>query len=115
MTATDYYNQFGKAIMEEILEGDGGHSAIQSFLDHFQNETARILSTRIVNRDRGVVSILKQQNRKWNDICHLLEKKYHFTPLKRNAFWVIMKRDIPGLEQAELEQRMTKQLKGDLQ
>lgn len=114
MTAADYYNQFGKAIMDEVLSGDNKHSAIQSFLDHFQNETARILTTRIVNRDRGVVSVLKQQNRKWNDICRLLEKKYHFTPLKRNAFWKIMKRDIPGLEQAELRQRAEKQAGGVL-
>lgn len=108
MTAIEYYNKYGKAIMDEIQNKPGQHSALQSFLDSFQNETVKILNSRIIRRDRAVVAVMMQQNRKWNDLCHIIEQHYRYTPIKRNAYWRIMKREIPGLEQAELERRAEK-------
>ena len=101
MTAVDYYHYYGKPIMEEIATHPGEHEKIQAFLNAFTKESIEIMQSRRIVRDRGVVAVLKQQNRKWNDFCHLVEQNYGYTPIKRNAYWKIMKREIPGLEEAE--------------
>ena len=80
--------------MEEVSSQSVTHEAMQSFLDAFEDESVRIMRSRKPSRDRAVVAVLMQQNRKWNDICHLIEQKYGYTPLKRNAYWKIMSAEL---------------------
>ena len=104
LKAIEYYNQYGQPIMDEVKRQSKTHQAMQSFLIAFGNESIRIMQTKKPKNDAAVVAVFKQQNEKWNQICHLIEQHYGYTPIKRNAYWNIMKREIKGLAQAEVSE-----------
>lgn len=99
MKAVDYFEQYGERICEEF-KPNGDVKPISDLVVAFGVEMKEIMENRHVKTDAGALSVLKEQNQKWNALCSVFEKKKGFTPIIRNGFLLYMNERIPGVIQA---------------
>lgn len=88
----------GKDAAKRRIEDKIGEAANELFME-FINESKALIDKRKCKSNSAVAGIIKELNDKWNAMIPLFEKKYEFSPLKRNAvnrFWV---KRIPGLKE----------------
>lgn len=96
MKAIDYYEQYGMKVLAESYH-DGKFDELTNLVRAFLKEMQTIIADRRIHSDRGAVSVIKEQNAKWNALSDIFEKKHGVTPLKRNGFYEFMKMEIPEL------------------
>ena len=98
MKAIDYYEQYGMAVLAESYHDDK-HEELTKLVMAFLEDMQTIIADRKIHSDRGAVSVIKEQNAKWNALIAIFEKKHEgVTPLKRNGFLEFIKAQIPELE-----------------
>lgn len=52
----------------------------------FRDETVVIFDSRKARSDKAILSIIHEQNQKWNALVKLFEGAYGFSPIRRNGF-----------------------------
>ena len=75
------------------LEKSDNEIAVCNLFKCMSEEVYSLVKTRNVSSDLGFISILKEQNKKWNAICKLKPS------FKRNAFLTLWKLKMPELEE----------------
>lgn len=83
MKAEEYYNKFSKEIIK-AYEQDNSQPVI-NLLTEMLEEGQEIMKSRNVRMDRATVSVIKEQNQKWNKIARMFEKEYGFSPIARDG------------------------------
>lgn len=89
MKAQDYFEKYKSTILTEEV-----------YLDLFKemNDEVKLISKqRNSATDSTMISILKEQNQKWNKLCVLLEKEYGQEVLVRNGYINYWKKHISKL------------------
>ena len=83
MKAEEYYNKFSKDIIE-AYEQDNSQPVI-NLLTEMLEEGQEIMKSRNVRMDKAAVSVIKEQNQKWNKLARMFEKEYGFSPIVRDG------------------------------
>jgi len=87
MKAKDYFQKYDEAIIAEAkdpkVHTDGPISKM--FMEFFE-EVNTIIDQRHIKFDRGIVSVVEEQNKKWNAVANLFTQKYGVTPITRDGF-----------------------------
>ena len=83
MKAEEYYNKFSKEIIE-AYEQDNSQPVI-NLLTEMLEEGQEIMKSRNVRMDKAAVSVIKEQNQKWNKLARMFEKEYGFSPIGRDG------------------------------
>lgn len=89
MKSKEYFEKYRDTILTE----DGA----VKLLVEMSKEVQTIAEGRNTSRDACMVSILKEQNQKWNSIARLIEEDKGFKVLERNGFINYWKTKIPGI------------------
>lgn len=87
MKASEYFEKYNESVWEEAHSPGvqtGGPTA-QMYIE-FITEARDMIYLRKVKTDRSVLSIVSEQNQKWNAIANMFEKKYGASPIARNGF-----------------------------
>ena len=95
MKAKEYFQKYDKPIWEEAhdpaIHTDGPTAKL--YID-FALEMKEIMKVRNVQFDRGVFSIIREQNDKWNAIRSMFIKKYGVSPISHDGFATAIKKDL---------------------
>lgn len=95
MKAKEYFAKYDDAIWEEahdpVMRTDGPMA--QMFID-FSVEMKDLIEQRNIKSDRAVPALIEELNQKWNAVVGLFEKKYGMSPIKRNAFSTVYRKEI---------------------
>ena len=95
MKAKEYFQKYDEPIWKEAhdpaIHTDGPTAKL--YID-FALEMREIIKTRNVQFDRGVFSIIREQNDKWNAICNMFIKKYGVSPISHDGFATAIKKDL---------------------
>ena len=86
MKAREYFKKYDEAIVEEIRAHDGENKVLANLLTELLDEGLKICEQRKVVLDSSALSVMKEQNSKWNALCRLFEDKYKQEVLKENGF-----------------------------
>ena len=95
MKAKEYYEKYKL----DILSVDQGKyiPATQNFIQELFAEMQTISKARNVRFDRGLISIMKEQNDKYKAVVRLFEKEFGASPLRLDGFEMILERRFPGV------------------
>jgi ribosomal protein L10 len=98
--AIDYYNEnFENFFVRPSALITAPQYALK-ILDDFSQEVTDLFEIRhIVSRD-AIISVLREQNQKWNALVRLFEKKHGTSPLKRDGFKFVCEEKLPELKGA---------------
>ena len=95
MKAKEYFQKYDKPIWEEAhdpaIHTDGPTAKL--YID-FALEMKELMKDRNVQFDRGVFSIIREQNDKWNAIRNMFIKKYGVSPISYDGFATAIKKDL---------------------
>lgn len=95
MKAKEYFQKYDKPIWEEAhdpaIHTDGPTAKL--YID-FALEMKELMKDRNVQFDRGVFSIIREQNDKWNAIRNMFIKKYGVSPISHDGFATAIKKDL---------------------
>lgn len=97
MKAKEYFEKYDELIIKDQIAGSVENT--KKLIIELSDEVKDICEARHVKYDAAVVSVLKEQNQKWNAICSLYEKKYGVSPLYRNTFTEYWKHFMPELSE----------------
>lgn len=97
MKAKEYYILLKKEI-------DDGHTdniktVAQGIILDMNREVTELCEKRNVKFDRGLFSIIKEMNDKWNAIVRLLEREYGQSPIIRDGYKKVWIAQIPELKE----------------
>lgn len=96
MKAKEYFEKY-----KDLISSENKEIAIKGTSDlvfDLFNEIDALCKVRGVKTDRGMITIIKEENSKWNAIAALFEKDYGDPMLVRNGFNKFMIHKIPELE-----------------
>ena len=68
-----------------------------SILNEFNHETMDIVNKRHVSRNEAVVSVVREQNQKWNAVVRLFEKENPLVPIRKDVYLRFWEHKIPGI------------------
>lgn len=68
----------------EAYEQDNSQPVI-NLLTEMLEEGQEIMKSRNVRMDKAAVSVIKEQNQKWNKLARMFEKGYGFSPIVRDG------------------------------
>lgn len=94
MKAKEYVDKYGLDIVNE----DTCLKATTDMLNELSGEAEKLCAMRHAVTNACLSGVLKELNQKWNAISSMIEKKYGFSPLKRNGFIEIWKDRIPDIK-----------------
>lgn len=94
--AKEYYILIKKDIESDTAEGL--HNAANTMFLGMNKELLELTEKRHVRFDRGMFSIIKELNDKWNAVVSLIEKDYAMSPILRDGYKKFWIGKIPGLE-----------------
>lgn len=87
MKAKEYFEKYDKSIVEEAIQPevkkDG--AIAQLYIEMF-SEMKKIIEIRHIQNDNSLMSLVREQNDKWNAIERLFIKKYKLSPIAHNGF-----------------------------
>lgn len=93
MKAKEYYAMLEKAKTDsEFME------VCNTVIKSLNQEAKDLIKSRSVKTGRGVASIIRELNDKWNAIVALFEKNHGISPLARNAFLRAWANQMPELK-----------------
>lgn len=105
MKAKEYFEKYNEAIYKEAQENsvtqDGPMA--QMFIA-FASEMKQIIKQRRVATDKGALSVINEQNQKWNAVTNLFIQKYGVSPIQRNGFYLGMKTQLEGVATQKAEE-----------
>ena len=87
MKAKEYFAKYEEEIMKEATQTevltDG--NIVKLFVEMF-SEMKKIIEVRHIQNDNSLMSLIREQNDKWNAIERLFIKKYGVSPIAHNGF-----------------------------
>lgn len=86
MKAKEYATQFVQTVFDGDFKTDIILNATRTVLKGLNEECAKIILARNPRSQSGLLSIVDEFNRKWNNIAMLIERETGTDFLKRNAF-----------------------------
>ena len=97
MKAKEYFEKYGESVWVDAHTSDTSIDCPTNrlFMD-FVTETQEIIDKRKVRFDRGTMSVIEEQNTKWNALVNLFIKKYGATPIARDGFKTVIMKEIAG-------------------
>ena len=98
MKAKEYFEKYADGIYKEAHQpGFYKDGPIMNLMRDLLQEANQIIVKRKVKCDEAFLSVLREQNQKCNAITNLFEKKYGVSPIRRDAFKIILAHtyDIP--------------------
>ena len=100
MKAKEYFAKYEDimGIKEEIRVGSDEEKRGKLLMQDLIDEVDAIIALRHAETDGAIISILKEQNDKWNAICRISEKKYGGSLLLTNGFAHLWEKRIPELK-----------------
>lgn len=84
MKAQDYYEKY-----KELVHWHPDYEIkrmINDMVIEYADEAVQIGMDRHVKRSDAFMSIIKEQNQKWNAMCRIFDKIHGFSPVKRDGF-----------------------------
>ena len=81
MKAREYFEKYYVAAEEEF-----DIARVPTILKDFSTEAKEICEKRHVSQDRSVISVLKEQNTKWNALVEIFKKKTGKSPILKDGF-----------------------------
>lgn len=105
MKAIEYYETYGDQVFGEAVKsairGEQTAVALSELMRAFIRETKEIIKSRNVTTDRGAISVIREQNEKWNALVAIFEKQNKVSPIVRNGFQKYVEAEIPALRYAK--------------
>lgn len=87
MKAKEYFAKYEEEIMKEATQTevltDGNMAKL--YIEMF-SEMKTIIEIRHIQNDNSLMSLIREQNDKWNAIERLFIKKYGVSPIAHNGF-----------------------------
>ena len=87
MKAKEYFAKYEEEIMKEATQTevltDGNMAKL--YIEMF-SEMKTIIGVRHIQNDNSLMSLIREQNDKWNAIERLFIKKYGVSPIAHNGF-----------------------------
>lgn len=87
MKAKEYFAKYEEGIMKEATQTevltDGNIAKL--YIEMF-SEMKTIIEIRHIQNDNSLMSLIREQNDKWNAIERLFIKKYGVSPIAHNGF-----------------------------
>lgn len=96
MKASDFLDLYGEKVYREWCESEETKQ-VTALLLAFLEEGEEIIKARHIQSDRGAISVIREQNQKWNKLVSLMEKKYEKPILLRNGLYNFMRDKIKEL------------------
>ena len=99
MRAKEYYEKYKDAVIyheeeneKELLE------MVKELLNDFNKEVEVLQEQRHVSTISGLVSILKEQNNKFNALSNIFIKKHGYSPFRADAYKNVIIDKLPDLK-----------------
>lgn len=73
-------------------------NSLTNLLTEFIRETGEMHETLGIKTDSAFISLILEQNKKWNRLCQLFMEKYGKSPIKKNFFIGYLANQIPELD-----------------
>ena len=99
MKATDYYNKYQERLDPLTATEVELNAAVKELFFEFGKEVEVISNTRHSKDDKVTISILREQNQKWNALCRLLEKRWGCSVILPDGFKNFWVHEMPGLKE----------------
>lgn len=87
MKAKEYFEKYAESVWEDFQQDEfRGDGPIAKLFIEFMVETKDICEKRKAKTDRALISVVDEQNKKWNALANLFIKKYGQSPIKRDGY-----------------------------
>lgn len=97
MKAAEYFDKYQGRIFP-MIEGELTEEQTDIILDlfrEFAEEVVTLCESRLVKTNESIVSVLKEQNQKWNALCRIFVKQCGISPIKEDGLIVFYRLQIP--------------------
>ena len=95
MKAVEYFVKYDLAVYAEAHDPEiKPNGAMWKLIVEFSQELKEMAEKRHIQYDRAVLSLIREQNDKWNALVRLFEKKYGVSPIKRDGFKAVIKQQM---------------------
>jgi len=98
MKAIDYFDTYRTKLCQPLISSEEATEVCKTIFFKFCDETKKLAEIRHVKEDAGLISIIKEQNDKWNCLVRILQKKHGMSVLKEDGFAKFWEHEIKGLK-----------------
>lgn len=95
MKAVTYYEKYKQIMVEDNEETCKNH--ILSLFKDFCEEMEVMVNTHHVGSDEAMISLIREQNQKWNALSNIFIKHHGLSPLKNDAFKLYWSEKMPEI------------------
>lgn len=87
MKAKEYFEKYAESVWEDFQQDEfRGDGPIAKMFIEFMVETKDICEKRGAKTNRALISVIDEQNKKWNALANLFVKKYGQSPIKHDGY-----------------------------